>query len=106
MAHLERRREVKRLYLLGNGVDNALPPVTGITAPKAASTVQYLSAIVTSVMHALRADQQARLLFVLLIRGKRHPESIHLFRGFGCEIAVVLLKIRGIVHALVIGTGD
>ena len=57
--------------------------VAGVAAPEAGGAVEDLSAVGGAVVHALGADQHARRLLELPVRGERHPVGFEIVGG-GC----------------------
>ena len=85
MAHLEGRGIVHAGGLVAHRVDDLLPPMAGIDAPQPGGAVEDAAALDRGVVHVLGADQKARLVLELPVRGERHPEGFEIV-GRGVEL--------------------
>ena len=78
MAHLERRRVVHLVELLGDRRLDLLAAVAGVDAPQARRAVDDLAAFRRPVVHALGLGQHARVLLELPVRRERHEEGVEI----------------------------
>ncbi len=76
MAHLEGRRVVHLLELLGDRRLDLLAAVAGIHAPQAGRAVDDLAAFRRPVVDALGLRKHARVGLELPVRGERHEEGV------------------------------
>src|SRR5258707_8666816 len=81
MAHLERRRVVHLVELLGDRCLDLLATMTGIDAPQARGAVDDLAALRRPVVHALGLGQEPRVLLELPVRRERHEEGVEIVGG-------------------------
>ena len=78
MPHLEGRREVHRLHLALHGLDDGLAAMAGIDAPEPGGGVEHAPAVAGDVVHALGADDQARVRLEAPVRRERHEERFEI----------------------------
>ena len=81
MAHLERRRIVHLVQLLGDRGLDLLAAMAGIDAPQAGGAVDDLATLRRPVVNTLRLGQHARVLLELPVRGERHEERFEIVGG-------------------------
>ena len=81
MAHLEGRRVVHLVELLGDRRLDLLAAVAGIDAPQAGRAVDDLAAFRRPVVHALGLGQHPRVLLELPVRRERHEEGFEIVGG-------------------------
>ncbi len=95
MAHLEGGGIIQLRRLLCDGFDDPGAAMAGIAAPQPGNAVQHVAAIGGLVIHALRADEEARIGLELPIGGERHPIGVEIVGLVHRVQSVVRIGLRG-----------